>query len=49
MLAVAAFLVLLGVLITVHEAGHFIVAKLTGVRVLTFSLGFGPRLFGFQD
>lgn len=42
-----AFFVLLGVLITVHEAGHFIVAKLTGVRVLTFSIGFGPKLIGF--
>lgn len=42
-----AFLVLLGVLITVHEFGHFIVARLCGVRVLTFSIGFGPKLFGF--
>lgn len=42
-----ATLVLLGVLITVHEFGHFLVAKLSGVRVLTFSLGFGPKLFGF--
>lgn len=42
-----AFLVLLGVLITVHELGHFIVAKLSGVKVLVFSIGFGPRLFGF--
>jgi regulator of sigma E protease len=42
-----ATLVLLGVLITVHELGHFLVAKLTGVRVLTFSLGFGPKLVGF--
>jgi regulator of sigma E protease len=39
--------ILLGVLVFVHELGHFIVAKLSGVRVLTFSLGFGPRLFGF--
>lgn len=42
-----AFFVLLGVLITVHESGHFIVAKLAGVRVLTFSIGFGPKLFSF--
>lgn len=47
MLTVVAFLVLLGVLITVHELGHFLVAKACGVRVLTFSIGFGPRLFGF--
>jgi len=43
-----AGLVLLGVLIVVHELGHFLVAKFVGVRVLTFSIGFGPRLFGFQ-
>lgn len=47
MLTVAAFLLLLGVLITVHELGHFLVAKASGVRVLTFSIGFGPKLFGF--
>lgn len=39
---------LLGVLVFVHELGHFLVAKASGVRVLTFSLGFGPRLFGFK-
>lgn len=43
-----AFLLLIGPLVTIHELGHFIVAKLTGVRVLVFSLGFGPRLFGFK-
>lgn len=42
-----AFIVLLGVLITVHELGHFLVAKATGVRVLTFSIGFGPTLVSF--
>jgi len=40
------FLVLLGVLIFVHEVGHFLVAKRLGIRVLKFSLGFGPTLFG---
>ncbi|MBI5050762.1 MAG: RIP metalloprotease RseP [Nitrospirae bacterium] len=39
-------IVLLGTLIFVHELGHFIFAKLSGVRVLKFSLGFGPKLFG---
>ncbi|MCP4714818.1 MAG: RIP metalloprotease RseP [Deltaproteobacteria bacterium] len=38
--------ILLGVLIFVHEFGHCLVAKLVGVRVLKFSLGFGPKLFG---
>ncbi|MBF0190609.1 MAG: RIP metalloprotease RseP [Magnetococcales bacterium] len=37
-------LVVLGVLIFVHELGHFLVARLVGVRVLVFSLGFGPRI-----
>ena len=39
---VFAFVVLLGVLVFVHELGHFLVAKAVGVRVLKFSLGFGP-------
>jgi regulator of sigma E protease len=41
-------IVVLGVLIFVHELGHFLVAKRAGVRVLKFSLGFGPRLWGFR-
>jgi regulator of sigma E protease len=40
------FVVVLGVLVFVHELGHFLMARRLGVRVLTFSLGFGPRLFG---
>jgi regulator of sigma E protease len=40
--------ILLGVLVFVHELGHFILAKKAGVGVTTFSLGFGPRLFGFK-
>jgi regulator of sigma E protease len=39
-----AFLFVLGVLIFVHELGHFLLARRIGVRVLTFSLGFGPKL-----
>lgn len=38
------FFVLVGVLVVVHELGHFLVARLFGVKVLTFSLGFGPAL-----
>ena len=37
----------LGVLVFVHELGHFLVAKWLGVRVISFSIGMGPRLFGF--
>src|ERR1051325_3385028 len=43
-----AFIVGLGLLIFLHESGHFLVAKLFRVRVLVFSLGFGKRLFGFR-
>ncbi len=43
---ILAFAVVLGVLIFFHELGHFLVARLFGVGVEKFSLGFGPRLFG---
>ena len=43
-----SFVFVLGVLIFVHELGHFLMARRIGVRVLTFSLGFGPKLFGFR-
>lgn len=41
-----SFILVLGLLIFVHELGHFIFAKLFGVRVLKFSLGFGPKIVG---
>jgi regulator of sigma E protease len=43
-----AFLFVLGVLIFVHELGHFLMARRIGVRVLTFSLGFGPKLINVK-
>jgi regulator of sigma E protease len=43
-----AFLFVLGVLIFVHELGHFLMARRIGVRVLTFSLGFGPKLISVK-
>ena len=43
----AAVVALLGVLVLAHELGHLVVARLFGVRVLRFSLGFGPKLIGF--
>ena len=43
-----AFIVLVGVMILVHEFGHFVVAKLCRVRIEDFSFGFGPRLFGVK-
>ena len=42
------FLVVLGVLVTFHEFGHFIVARWAGVKVLKFSLGFGPKVLSRQ-
>lgn len=46
--AIVPMIVLLGLLIFVHELGHFLVAKYFGVRVEVFSLGFGPKLFKFK-
>jgi regulator of sigma E protease len=43
-LTILAFVFVLGVLIFVHELGHFLMARRIGVRVLTFSLGFGPKI-----
>lgn len=46
---VVPFLFLLGVLVFVHEFGHYIIAKLTGVKVAEFSIGFGKMLWGKKD
>ncbi len=43
------FIFVLSVVVFFHEFGHFIVARLCGVRVLVFSIGFGPELCGFND
>ena len=42
---ILAFLFVLGIVVFVHELGHFLAARRIGVRVLTFSLGFGPKIF----
>ncbi len=42
------FLVLIGVMILIHELGHYWAARFFDVKVETFSFGFGPRLFGFK-
>jgi len=44
LVSAVAFIVLIGVMVVVHEFGHFAVAKLCGVRVEQFSLGFPPAL-----
>ena len=46
--SIVGALIVLGVIIVIHEGGHFLMAKLFRVRVETFSVGFGPRLFGFR-
>src|SRR3979411_453045 len=43
------FLFVLTIVVFFHELGHFLVARWAGVKVLTFSLGFGPELVGFDD
>ncbi|MCY3860167.1 MAG: RIP metalloprotease RseP [Gammaproteobacteria bacterium] len=44
-----AFVVAILVLVFFHELGHFLVARWAGVRVLTFSIGFGPKIWSFKD
>jgi regulator of sigma E protease len=46
---VAPFLFILTIIIFVHELGHFLVARWCGIKVLAFSIGFGPELVGFTD
>ncbi|MEO7192937.1 MAG: RIP metalloprotease RseP [Vicinamibacterales bacterium] len=48
MTTLLSFLFVLGVLVFVHELGHFLVARWHGVRVITFSLGFGPKIAKFR-
>ncbi len=48
LISAVAFVVLVGIMVVVHEFGHFAVAKFFKVRVESFSVGFGPRLFGIK-
>ncbi len=47
-LTIAIFVIILGLLILVHEIGHFVVAKRAGVRIEEFGIGYPPRLFGVK-
>src|SRR3989337_1505940 len=47
--ALLPFLFVLTIVVFFHELGHFLIARLCGVRVLTFSVGFGPEIVGFND
>ncbi|HKD70109.1 MAG TPA: RIP metalloprotease RseP [Candidatus Binataceae bacterium] len=46
--SIVSAIIILGTLVLIHEAGHFLVAKRCGVRVLRFSIGYPPRLFGIR-
>jgi regulator of sigma E protease len=46
---IVPFLFVLTIVVFFHELGHFLIARLCGVKVLTFSIGFGPELLGFND
>jgi len=48
LIGIISFIILLGIMIFVHELGHFFAAKMSGVYVVRFSLGFGKRLFGIR-
>lgn len=47
-MGLVAFIIVLCLMVVIHEFGHFIVAKMLGIGVEVFSVGFGPRLFGFK-
>ena len=46
---VLPFLVVLTIVVFFHELGHFLIARACGIRVLVFSIGFGPEIVGFND
>ena len=46
-MSIILFLIALAVLVFVHELGHFLVAKKSGIRVDEFAIGFPPRIFGW--
>lgn len=48
-LAIVALLIVLGVVVFIHELGHFLAARWAGVRVATFSIGFGPAIVKWHD
>ena len=48
LISIFSFIFVLGAAVVLHEFGHFLVAKLFKIRVETFSVGFGPRIFGFR-
>ena len=49
LLTIVALLIVLGIVVFVHELGHFLAARWAGVRVDTFSIGFGPAILKWHD
>ena len=47
-ITIIAFVIVFGVLVTVHEFGHYYVAKRSGILVREFSIGMGPKLFAYR-
>ena len=45
---IIAFILMFGLLVFVHEFGHFIIAKKTGMLVREFAIGFGPKIFSIE-
>ena len=46
---IASFVFILSVIVFIHEFGHYYIAKLAGVKIEAFSIGFGPEICGFND
>ena len=49
MISILAAIFVFGLLVMVHELGHFVTAKMTNMRVDEFAIGFGPKLWGYQS
>ena len=47
--SLVAFIIVISLVVVTHEFGHYIIAKLLGIQVTDFSVGLGPKLFGFKD
>ena len=48
-LYILAAIVMLGIMVTIHEAGHFFAARLTGIPVKEFAIGFGPQILKWKS
>src|ERR1700710_2676680 len=46
---IVPFVLVLSLLVFVHEMGHYLIGRLSGIRILAFSIGFGPAIAGFTD